>query len=197
MAVLCCIPLPSLRPLLHLAQSSGDIPIQDLITVRATEPADKLEAMVAEWTNFQTPAQVTAVCQQQGVPAGNMLRLSEFLDNPHYNARKFFRTLNQPTASRPLETENGPVGFTSSIPEPEINPAPVLAQHTREIAKNTLKLSDQDIDELIANGDLEIQQKKVSPLKQKLKTNTFNAVMQLVLKYHALKSSMSSSNTST
>lgn len=149
----------------------------------------ELEAIVTKWTQSQSPHQVTEACQQQGVPAGNMLRLSEFLDNPHYKARKFFRTLNQPTASRPLETENGPVGFSSNLPEPEIKPAPILAQHTRDIAKHTLKLSDHEINELVANGDLELQRKTESPLKQKIKTNTFNLVMQLVLKFHALKNS--------
>ncbi len=148
---------------------------------------DELEQVVRSWTSSRTPDQVMRLCQQEQVPAGNMLRLSEFLGNPHYQARQFFKTLNQPTADRPLETENGPVGFSDNLPEPDIKPAPILAQHTREVVKELLQLSDTEINSLVENGDLELQRQQHSPLKQKLKTKGVTLAMQLILKFHALK----------
>lgn len=158
--------------------------------------AKELNAQIQQWTKNLTPYQVMQHCQQAQIPAGNMLRLSEFLDNPHFQARKFFKTLHQPTAGRPLETENGPVGFSNNIPEPEIKPAPILAQHTREIAKELLNLDDTAIDALIDSGDLELAKKTKSPLKQKLKTHTVTLAMNAVLKFHALKNAFTSKATS-
>jgi crotonobetainyl-CoA:carnitine CoA-transferase CaiB-like acyl-CoA transferase len=156
---------------------------------------EELEQVVQAWTSSRTPYQIMRLCQHVQVPAGNMLRLSEFLGNPHYQARQFFKTLNQPTAGRPLETENGPVGFSDNLPEPDIKPAPILAQHTREIAKDLLQLSDTEINELVQDGDLELQKKKHSPLRQKLKTQGITLAMQLMLKFHALKNSLSRNTT--
>jgi hypothetical protein len=68
--------------------------------------------------------------QAVGVPAGNMQRLSEFDNNAHFLARRFFRHFDQPSFPGTLQTENGPVSF-SELPEPEIRPAPFRGQHTR------------------------------------------------------------------
>lgn len=107
------------------------------------------------YKNFIATEAVQA-CQESGVPAGNMLRLSEFLSNPHLRERGFFRTLNQPTVGRPLDTENAPVGSSELLPDPDINRAPARAEHTRELAKVYLGYSDFEVDTLIEAGVLEI-----------------------------------------
>lgn len=117
---------------------------------------EELERIVAKWCEEKTNYQVMQLCQEEGVPAGNMLRLSEFLENPHYLARQFFRTIYQPTVGRDIETENAPVGFSETLPQPEIIRAPARAEHTREIAREFLALTDKDIDALAASGDLEL-----------------------------------------
>jgi crotonobetainyl-CoA:carnitine CoA-transferase CaiB-like acyl-CoA transferase len=146
-----------------------------------------IEDIVTRWCKSRSPYAVMNLCQTQGVPAGNMLRLSEFIENPHYNARNFFRKLHQPTVGRAIETENGPVGFSDNIPPPQIQPAPALAEHTRELMSTLIGLSDIEIDALIASGDLEIRKKETGAMQQKVRTLAINSVMKTLLKYHELK----------
>jgi crotonobetainyl-CoA:carnitine CoA-transferase CaiB-like acyl-CoA transferase len=47
------------------------------------------------------------------------------------------------------------------MPEPELRPAPYQGEHTREVAAQLLGLSSDDIQALIASGDLE----DMAPLK--------------------------------
>ena len=146
-----------------------------------------IEDIVTRWCKSRSPYTVMNLCQKQGVPAGNMLRLSEFIENPHYNARNFFRTLHQPSAGRAIETENGPVAFSDNIPPPQIQPAPALAEHTRELMSTLIGLSDIEIDTLIASGDLEIRKKETSAMQQKIRTLAINSAMKTLLKFHELK----------
>jgi len=147
----------------------------------------QLEAVVTQWCGGLSQYGVMALCQSQGVPAGNMLRLTEFIQNPHYQARNFFRILNQPSAGRPLETENGPVGFSETLPQPEITRAPARAEHTRELVKELLGLSDQEINVLVETGDLEIGKSgSGGGHRQKLKTFFVSMAVKAMLKYSAM-----------
>ena len=116
---------------------------------------DILEAAVSEWTATLDPVVVMETLQAAGVKAGKMHRLSDFDDNPHLHARRFFRRFEQPGFPTELQTENGPVGF-SDLPEPEIRPAPFQGQHTRELAANLLGFDPQKIEQLVADGVLEV-----------------------------------------
>ncbi|MNP78826.1 hypothetical protein D3C76_1765310 [compost metagenome] len=51
--------------------------------------------------------------------------------------------------------ENAPVK-SLNLPDPDIRPAPFLAEHTHEIASRLLGLSSTEIETLIASGDLEV-----------------------------------------
>lgn len=116
---------------------------------------DELEQIVGDWTSKFSPETVMETLQAAGVPAAKMQRLDEYAKNPHFKARKFFRTFEQPGLSAPMLTENAPVGF-SRLPDPEIRPAPFIAQHTEEIALQLLQLSKVEITKLIADGVLEV-----------------------------------------
>jgi crotonobetainyl-CoA:carnitine CoA-transferase CaiB-like acyl-CoA transferase len=57
-----------------------------------------------------------------------------------------------------MRVENAP--FRSALlPEPEIAPAPEMGEHTRELARELLKLDEADIERLIA---LDVLQEGVS-----------------------------------
>jgi crotonobetainyl-CoA:carnitine CoA-transferase CaiB-like acyl-CoA transferase len=119
------------------------------------EHREYIEAEVASWTRSVTPHEATALLQNAGVPAGFMRRINELPEDEHLNERGFFRISQQPGLKAPLLTENAPVG-NSHLPDPEINPAPFVAQHTREIMKSVLELDDREIDALVASGNLEL-----------------------------------------
>jgi crotonobetainyl-CoA:carnitine CoA-transferase CaiB-like acyl-CoA transferase len=124
---------------------------------------DELDTAVQAWTMQRTPEEVMQVLQAAGVPAARMQRLDEYTSNPHFIARGFFRTFGQPGLAAPMISENGPVG-RSRLPEPDLRPAPFLAQHTEEIANELLHFSGLDIDALVAAGDLEVMSEELKTL---------------------------------
>ena len=118
------------------------------------EHRETIEAAVGEWTATREAEEVMAALQSVGIAAGQMLRISDFDSNSHLQERGFFRYFDQPGFPVRLQTENGPVSV-SEFPDPEIKPAPLQGQHTREIARQLLRLSEAEIDALIEQGVLE------------------------------------------
>lgn len=115
----------------------------------------EVEEPLAEWTRQRSPSEAMYALQAVGVPAGKMLRISEYEDDPHLLARGFFAVLNQPGLPDPIIVESGPTKALR-LPEPEIGPAPYQAEHTRQIASGLLGLSEHEIDAFIGTGDLEV-----------------------------------------
>lgn len=122
-----------------------------------------LDDAVAAWTSQHGPQQVMDLLQAHRVPAAKMVRLDEYLQNPQFIARRLFRTFDQPGLSEPMITENGPVAF-SSLPDPDLRPAPFMAQHTEAVAREVLGLSEAEVAALIAEGVLEPMAPALRPL---------------------------------
>jgi len=115
----------------------------------------EVDRLIAHWTRQHSPREVTRQLQKAGVPAGFMLRLNEFNQDPHLIARGYFRRLTQPGLSHgQLLTENSPCK-AERMPEPDIRPAPYQAEHTREVVASWLGLPDSEIEALIQAGNLE------------------------------------------
>jgi len=115
---------------------------------------EKLDAQLAEWTATLAPREVMALLQDAGVPAGAMQRLTEYPTDPQLAARGFLRPVTHPFIDHEFYTEGAPARF-EHVAEPELRPAPLAGQHTREIARELLGLDDTRIDELLAAGVLE------------------------------------------
>jgi crotonobetainyl-CoA:carnitine CoA-transferase CaiB-like acyl-CoA transferase len=115
---------------------------------------DQVDALVIEWTAQHGPVEVMQLLQARRVPAGAMWRVSDLLDDPHLKARGFWREMVQPQIAAPLPTENGPASF-DVIADPPVRPAPMQAQHSREILHRWLDLDDAAIDALVAVGAVE------------------------------------------
>ena len=117
---------------------------------------ENLEQEISDWCAGKDNIEVMALCQKHGVPAGNMRRMQEFLENPQLKERNYFRSIYQPTVGRAVDAENRPVGFSEILPEPETGQAPLIGEHTREILKEKLALTDAEIDALAEAGDIEV-----------------------------------------
>ncbi|SHN17047.1 CaiB/BaiF CoA transferase family protein [Cryptosporangium aurantiacum] len=115
---------------------------------------EKLDAQLAEWTATLAPREVMALLQDAGVPAGAMQRLTEYPADPQLAARGFLRPVTHPFIGHEFLTEAGPARF-EHVAEPELRPAPLAGQHTREIARELLGLDDARIEALLAAGVLE------------------------------------------
>ncbi|HEX8594965.1 MAG TPA: CoA transferase [Pseudomonas sp.] len=115
---------------------------------------EEVNAVISAWTRQHTPQAVTETLQAAGVSAGFMQRLSDYRSDPHYAAREFIGELVHPGLPAPLPTENRIV-HSLHMPEPPLNPAPLQAEHTRELAARLLGIAPDDIDTLINDGHLE------------------------------------------
>jgi len=113
-----------------------------------------VDAAVGEWTRRHPPRTAMQLLQQAGVPAGMMQRVTDYPDDPHLQARRFFRRMEQPGLGGLIPTENGPARFRR-VADPDIRPAPFPGQHTRELAARLLGLNGPEIDDLVAAGVLE------------------------------------------
>ncbi|RAY16174.1 CoA transferase [Actinomadura craniellae] len=134
---------PDLRDDPRLATSAGRVAHRELI-----------DAAVGGWTAAHPPRAAAAHLQSAGVPAGMMQRITEYAADPHLAARRFFRELHQPQFDAPLPTENGPATFRD-VADPELRPAPLAGEHTREVCTKVLGMPAAEIDALVVAGALE------------------------------------------
>ncbi len=114
----------------------------------------EINAVVGRWTAARTPAQAARRLQEHGVPAGQMLRVHELPADPQLAARRLLVEQDQPQLPPPLLTLGGAAHYRG-VADPLVGPAPLVAEHTRELAERLLGLSPAEVDELVAAGVLE------------------------------------------
>jgi len=117
------------------------------------ERQDALDAQLAEWTKQHAKRELAALLQRHGVPAGPVLAGTDMLDDAHFQAWHYAREVEVADLGRfSLE---GPCWSASAMADADVRPAPKLGEHTREIARTLLDLSDAEIEKLVASGALE------------------------------------------
>jgi crotonobetainyl-CoA:carnitine CoA-transferase CaiB-like acyl-CoA transferase len=112
-----------------------------------------LAAQVSAWTRARTPLQVAEALQSAGVPAGQMNRPPDVLEDPQLHERKLFSDMTHPLFDHPLPSETGPAPFRHVPPAPQ-RPAPLPGQDTREICHKALGMSSEETERLINDGVL-------------------------------------------
>ncbi|WP_433306901.1 CoA transferase [Actinoplanes sp. CA-030573] len=118
------------------------------------ENTGRRDELIAAWTSARPPRRAMAELQAAGVPAAMMQRVPELLDDPHLAERRFFRTMRHPRIARPMPAENGPAVF-ANVPDPELGPAPLAGEHSRDVLARVLGLPEDRIDALIEAGVVE------------------------------------------
>jgi formyl-CoA transferase len=111
---------------------------------------DELDAIVAAWTSMLPCAEVLAVLDQHGVPAGRIFTAPDMLTDPHYLAREMVQ--------RVTSAQGWEVPMTGVVPRFTATPGGVrfagarLGQHTDEVLGGLLGLTTAELDELHADG---------------------------------------------
>jgi crotonobetainyl-CoA:carnitine CoA-transferase CaiB-like acyl-CoA transferase len=85
--------------------------------------------------------------QAVGVPAGIVAHPGHHLSDPQLVHRGYPKLMVQPAYESILV--EGPPFLGSDLPEPIVAPAPLLGEHTREVARELLGLSDSEIQALV------------------------------------------------
>jgi crotonobetainyl-CoA:carnitine CoA-transferase CaiB-like acyl-CoA transferase len=111
---------------------------------------DEIDEHLREWTLKLTHTEVETRLQQVGVPAERMRRIQDVIDSP--DGSGVFKTMEEPRVGAMCITWL-PLGFSSG-PWPAPESAPSLGQHTNEVLRRWLNLSDREIQELEARQAL-------------------------------------------
>jgi crotonobetainyl-CoA:carnitine CoA-transferase CaiB-like acyl-CoA transferase len=114
---------------------------------------EEIEAALEKWMSRLAPREAMETLQGRGVPAGIVAHARHHAEDPHLRARGYCKAIDQPDLGR-LVLEGTPF-LAEGLPPPITTPAPRLGEHTREICRERLGLSDTEISERIAAGILE------------------------------------------
>jgi len=114
---------------------------------RRAELAEKLHAETAKWS----AEELMQTLQAHGVPAGVVENAGDVIErDPQLAHRKHWVSLEHPEMGRTLY--NAPPFRCSRTPVALSKPAPLLGQHTLEICRDLMELSEDEIKRLEAAG---------------------------------------------
>ena len=114
------------------------------------EHVEKLERIVARWTSVRDAASITIQLQTEGIPCAPVLKTREVVENPQLVARGFFETVDHPDTGAYLHP--GTPWRLSGMPYHPRTPAPGIGQHSVQVLRNLLGLSNAEIDGLVKRG---------------------------------------------
>jgi benzylsuccinate CoA-transferase BbsF subunit len=111
---------------------------------------DAIDDEIALWTRSREREEVAGQLRDVGVPAGEVQRSSDLLQDAQYAHREFYRYLehaemgNVPYAGHQFRIQGYPSGARF--------PAPVLGQHSVQVLQELLGMSDDEIANAFAAG---------------------------------------------
>ncbi|MFQ5699756.1 MAG: CaiB/BaiF CoA transferase family protein [Myxococcota bacterium] len=114
------------------------------------EQHDRVDARIRAWTRARERDTVVEMLLGCGIPAAGLLDVHEVLTHPQLEARDFWQWMErehvgmQPNPVAPYRSGAKPYGIDW--------PAPTLGEQSREVLRELLGLSDEDLDELESEG---------------------------------------------
>ena len=97
-----------------------------------------LDEHIAAWTGTLTSREVLALMERHGVPAGQIYRAPEMLEDPHFTAREAIVAVPHPQFGR-IRMQNV-VPKLSATPGGIRRPSPALGEHNDEVYRGLLGL---------------------------------------------------------
>ena len=107
---------------------------------------DELDKLVGRWTVEHDALELTRTLQESGIAAGAALKNWQLLDDPHLNQRGFMMDIEEPELG--VKRYPGQAIRLSSTPATNQNPSPRLGEHSRQVLRDLLSMSDAEIDRL-------------------------------------------------
>ncbi len=115
-------------------------------TARGANMAE-LDEIINGWTKTKTVAEVDALMQEAGVPAGRIYRAPDMLEDPHFQAREAI--VETPTEDWPnLKMQNIFPRMSKTQGEIRWPGNTTLGAHNEEVFKEVLGLSDEELTRL-------------------------------------------------
>ena len=128
-----------------------DVRFQTLLGRKQNE--DELEREISKWTGRQQASAIVPRLQEAGVPAGIVQDAEDMLDHDeHLRARQYYVRLDHPETG--TAAHDGPVAKLHATPGALRAPAPLIGEHTYQVATEVLGYSADEVADLVAKGIL-------------------------------------------
>ena len=111
---------------------------------------EELDELIARWTAEHPAAELLALLEEHGVPAGRIYRARDMLEDPHFAARESIVRVPHPQFGE-LAMQNV-FPRLSETPGRVRHPGPELGEHNDDVYRGLLKLSDEELEGLRADG---------------------------------------------
>jgi formyl-CoA transferase len=108
----------------------------------------ELDSLISDWTRSLTTRRVLELMDQHGVPAGQIYRAPEMLEDPHFQARDAIVTVDHPQFGK-LRMQNIAPKL-SETPGTVRAPSPGLGQHNDEVYLQLLGMPRERYEQLRA-----------------------------------------------
>ncbi|MEE4205516.1 MAG: CoA transferase [Erythrobacter sp.] len=110
----------------------------------------ELDEMIGEWTKQRTSTEVLELCEEHGVPAGNIYRAPEMLADPHFAAREAIVDVPHPKHDNFKMQNVAPK--LSATPGSIQWVGPELGQHNEEVYGELLGMDSRAMSDLAQRG---------------------------------------------
>lgn len=110
---------------------------------------DELWEIIASWTRQRTKFQAMEHLAAAGVPCSAVFDTEDILTNRHLHARNMIRTIHHPTVGE-FQLLAPPIHLSDS--DVELQRAPLLGEHTRDVLAAELGLTPTDLQDLAQRG---------------------------------------------
>jgi benzylsuccinate CoA-transferase BbsF subunit len=114
---------------------------------------DELDELIAGWTAEQEPFELAERLQAAGVSAGVVQRAEDLFADPQLRHRGFFRRLDHPELGD--HAVHGHSFRISGLEPGPLRAAPLLGEHTFDICREVLGMSDDEIADYAARAVFE------------------------------------------
>ena len=127
----------------------GDDPRYNSHVARGERQAE-LDELSGEWTRKYTSIEVLDMCEEHGVPAGNIYRAPEMLAAPHFEAREAIIERDHPRHENFKMQNVAPTH--SATPGHDETVGPEMGQHNELIYGELLGMSSATMKDLVERG---------------------------------------------
>jgi CoA:oxalate CoA-transferase len=115
-----------------------------------TKNRQELESILVDVTKKRRTSEWVELLEANGVPAGPVDSIDAVATNPQVIAREMIAAVDHPVAGT-LQVVNSPIRFDGGNQKPS-KASPLLGEHTGEVLRNLLHLTQAQIDELAELG---------------------------------------------
>src|SRR3984885_15282032 len=130
----------------------------DYATPNARLPRLKqIFATIEEWTMTKTKFEVMALCNDHDIPVGPILSMKELAEESSLRATGTVVEVEHPTRG-PYLTVGNPIKLSDS--PADVRRSPLLGEHTDEVLREVLRVSEKEIADIKSSGALSVAEKK-------------------------------------